>query len=431
MFALLGTRRFSPLFWCQFFSAFNDNFLKTSLVFLIVFKLTASTASVLVTLAGAVFIAPFFFLSAIGGEMADRNDKAMMARRLKFAEIFASLFACAGFFFHSVPLLFVALFLFGAIGALFGPVKYGILPDHLTKEELPGGNALVEGATFMAILLGTIAGGIAAKDGGDQAQFIGVVMGSALLCWLSARMIPLAGAKAPDITINRNIMASTMAMLRDLGADRRLYLGAIYTSWFWSVGGIAMALLPVLVKQQLGGDESVVTAYLATFAIAIAVGSGLAAKVCHGKAVLLPVVFGGAIMAIASVILGMALMGALPVSPAFGVGGLLASPRALVVGAALALLAIGGGLFIVPAFSAVQAWAGEDRRARVIAGVNILNAGWMVASAIGLAVLQALGLGLPTLFLVLAALNVLAAVFVFRTMPTDPKTDWQAMRGQG
>src|SRR4249920_2504179 len=160
--SLLMTRRFAPLFWCQFFSAFSDNFVKNSLVFLILFHIGGANAESLITLAGAIFIAPYFFLSALGGELADRYDKAVVARWLKFAEIGIAFIAVTGFALSSVPLLFVALFLFGVIASLFGPIKYGILPDHLARSELPRGNALVEGATFIAILLGTIVGGIAA-----------------------------------------------------------------------------------------------------------------------------------------------------------------------------------------------------------------------------------------------------------------------------
>src|SRR3981189_262879 len=163
--SLLMTRRFAPLFWCQFFSAFNDNFLKTALVFLILFKMAGEDPEALITLAGAIFIFPFFILSAIGGEIADRYDKAMVAQRLKLVEIAVAGGAGIGFWAHSGPILFAALFLFGVISALFGPIKYGILPDHLAESELPAGNALVEGATFIAILLGPIVGGAAAADG--------------------------------------------------------------------------------------------------------------------------------------------------------------------------------------------------------------------------------------------------------------------------
>ena len=146
-----------------------------------------------------MFIAPYFFLSALGGQMADRYDKAIVAQRLKLAEIGVSVIAIIGFVMHSVPLLFVALFGFGVIGSLFGPIKYGILPDLLDKSELPAANALVEGATFMAILLGTIVGGMAAKDGGDPASFAGLMLVFALLCWGSSLLIPKVGSGAPDL----------------------------------------------------------------------------------------------------------------------------------------------------------------------------------------------------------------------------------------
>src|SRR5947209_8671606 len=183
---LMLSRRFAPLFWCQFFSAFNDNFLKNALVILILFKLGGSHAGELIQLAAATFIAPFFFLSGLGGQLADRFDKAVVARRLKLAEIAVCGIAVAGFTYHSIWMLFVALGLFGVIAALFGPIKYGILPDHLAREELPAGNALVEGATFLAILIGTIAGGIAMKDGGDPAVLAVTLMLFAVLCWAAS-----------------------------------------------------------------------------------------------------------------------------------------------------------------------------------------------------------------------------------------------------
>src|SRR5215475_15974665 len=204
--SLLLTRRFAPLFWTQFFAAFSDNFLKQALIFLILFKIDSSAASVLVQLAPAVFIAPYFFLSAFGGEMADRFDKALIAQRIKFYEIGVSILAVFGFWLHTVGydtaaliILFLALFCFGVFGALFGPIKYGILPDHLARSELPAGNALVEGATFIAILTGTIAGGLAAKEGPDEASFSSIMMVFALLCWGASLFIPRTGQGAPDL----------------------------------------------------------------------------------------------------------------------------------------------------------------------------------------------------------------------------------------
>src|SRR3954462_7898092 len=199
MFSLMLTRRFAPLFWCQFFSAFSDNFLKNALVFLIVYKIGGPDAEALTQLAAAIFIAPYFVLSALGGEFADRFDKAKVAQRLKFAEIGVAMIAVGGFAIHSVFILFVALFLFGVIGSLFGPIKYGILPDHLARSELPAGTALVEGATFIAILLGLIVGGMAAKGGGDPTQFALLMIVFSLLCWGASLMIPPTGEAAPDL----------------------------------------------------------------------------------------------------------------------------------------------------------------------------------------------------------------------------------------
>ena len=186
---LLLSRRFAPLFWCQFFAAFNDNFLKTALVFVILFQSGALNSEALITVASAVFIAPYFFLSALGGELADRYDKARVAQWLKFVEIFVAALAAWAYVRSSLPLLFAALFGFGILAALFGPIKYGILPDHLKTEELPAGNALIEGATFIAILAGTIAGGVASRGGGDPIVFGALVMLFAVLCWAASASI--------------------------------------------------------------------------------------------------------------------------------------------------------------------------------------------------------------------------------------------------
>src|SRR5664280_657611 len=202
---LMLSRRFAPLFWCQFFAAFNDNFLKTALVFLILFCSAAADTEALITLASAIFIAPYFFLSALGGELADRHDKARLAQWLKFFEIFVAALAVLGFARQSVPLLFVALACFGVIAALFGPIKYGILPDHLRREQLPAGNALVEAATFVAILTGTIVGGLAARGGGEVAAFAVLVMGFAIACWVASLLIPPTGEGAPRLKIAINI----------------------------------------------------------------------------------------------------------------------------------------------------------------------------------------------------------------------------------
>src|SRR5580700_1379574 len=280
--SLLATRRFAPLFWCQFFSAFNDNFLKNALAFLILYKWAVPNSETLISLATAIFIFPPFVLSAIGGEVADRFDKSLVAQRLKLAEIAVAGVAMAGFWFDSPILLFMALFLIGVIAALFGPIKYGILPDHLAEAELPRGNALVEGATFIAILTGTIVASYASKDGGDPASLAELMLVMALACWISSLFIPRTGEAAPDLVIDPNIARSTWVLLRDLYKTPRLWWGGLVVSWFWFVGVVVTTLLGPLVKNALGGAADVVTAFLAVFSIAIAIGSGLAAWLASG-----------------------------------------------------------------------------------------------------------------------------------------------------
>ncbi|HVY58066.1 MAG TPA: acyl-[ACP]--phospholipid O-acyltransferase [Xanthobacteraceae bacterium] len=424
MFAtLMTTRRFAPLFWCQFFSAFNDNFLKNSLVFLILFKLSGADSEALISLAGAIFIFPFFVLSALGGQVADRFDKSIVAERLKLAEIAVAGLAVVGFSLHSIPVLFAALFLFGVISALFGPIKYGILPDHLVEAELPAGNALVEGATFIAILVGTIVGGLAAKGGGDPASFGAMMMVFAVLCWIAARFIPRTGQGAPNLRIDPNILRSTFVLLGELKAQRRLWWGGLVVSWFWLVGAVMLSLLPPLVKNVLGGAEEVVTAFLAIFSVAIAVGSALASWLAAGRIVLVPTAIAAVLLGLFALDLGWATYGVHATAAGLGIADVLGTGRGIRIAIDLAGLAIAGGLFIVPSFSAVQAWAGADRRARVVAAVNVLNAAFMTVGGLAVALLQKSGIGPATLLLAVGAANLLVAVLIARTLPTSPVAD--------
>ncbi|HMK69645.1 MAG TPA: acyl-[ACP]--phospholipid O-acyltransferase [Xanthobacteraceae bacterium] len=422
--SLMQTRRFAPLFWCQFFSAFGDNFLKTALVFVILFQVAGANSEALITLAGATLIAPFFFLSGLGGEMADRYDKALVARRLKLVEIGVAALAVAGFAFHSLVMLFLAVFLYGVIASLFGPIKYGILPDHLARAELPSGNALVEGGTFLAILLGTIVAGLAAKNGGEPIHFAWLMMVSAFACWVASRFIPLSGEGAPHLEINRNIFASTATLIRYIRGEPRLWWGAMVTSWFWLVGALVLSLLPPLVAFHVGGSEGVITLFLTIFSVAVAVGSGLAAWLAHGRIILLPTVFAAVLLAAFALDLGWTASVLVPPANPLGLADYLASPHSIRIAVDLAGLAIAGGLFIVPAFTAVQAWAGPDHRARVVAAVNVLNAAFMVVGALVLAVLQKLGLRAPLLFGLIGVANLVAAVAIARTLPTGWLNDF-------
>jgi MFS family permease len=414
---LLLSRRFAPLFWCQFFAAFNDNFLKTALVFVILFHSGARDTEVLITFASAVFIAPYFFLSALGGELADRYDKARVAQWLKFLEIFIAALAVWGYAGSSLVLLFISLFGFGALAALFGPIKYGILPDHLKREDLPAGNALVEGATFVAILLGTIVGGIAARGQGAVATFAVLVIGFALACWIAALLIPATGEGAPHLKIANNIVASTGEMLRYLRADERLWWGAMVTSWFWLAGIVVLSLLPPLIKKQIGGNEDTLTVYLAIFSVAVGVGSGLAAMIARGRIVLRTTLVGAILLGSFALDLGVATYAIAPMQTLQGPAVVLSSGPGLRAAIDLCGLAIAGGLFIVPAFAAVQAWSDAGHRARTVAAVNVLNAAFMTGATIAVAIMQKSGVTVPTLFALIGIATLGVAVAIWRTMP--------------
>ncbi len=418
--ALLGSQRFFPVFACQFLSALNDNFIKNALVILILFKLAGSDSSgLLVTLAGAVLIVPYFVLSALGGELADKYDKARVARFLKLAEIPVAVIAAIGFVTNSLIVLFAALSLFGIMAALFGPIKYGILPDHLETRELPAANALMEGATFLSILVGTIAGGLAMANNGSEAlvpsSAVGLILiALAALGWLTARAILPTGAAAPNLAITRNPLASTWRLVNELRADRRVWIGGLITSWFWFAGVIALTVLPTLVKTGIGGNEHVVTAGLVLFTIGIALGSALAALASKTRPNLALVPIGAFLMGLFALDASWLFSNYTP--PATGIGPIALAQSTAGLRIAIDLLGISaaGGLFIVPAFAAVQAWAAPERRARVVAGVNILNAGAMTIGLAALAALQALGGGFGLLFLALGLGNLIAVGLVMR-----------------
>ncbi|WP_296714907.1 acyl-[ACP]--phospholipid O-acyltransferase [Rhodoblastus sp.] len=424
MLSLLTQKRFAPLFWTQFFSAFNDNFLKNALIFLIMYQMIGHNAESLITLAAGVLILPFFLLSGLGGELADRFDKALVARRLKLSEIGAAAIAVAGFWFHSVPALFVALFLFGVIAALFGPLKYGILPDHLRETELPAGNALIEAATFIAILLGTVAGGLASRDGGDPAHFAGAMLVMAALCYGASRFIPSTGEAAPNLPIDRNILRSTRQLLADLWGDSRLWRTGLMVGLFWMIGAIVLSALPPLVKMTMGGDETVVSAYLAIFAISIALGSGLGSFLSSGRIVLLPAPFATIVMGLFACDLAFAVAGLSPASASLGATAFFHQAAAWRIGFDMAGLAVAGGVLVVPSFSAAQAWAPVEKRARIVAAINVLTAAFIVLGSAAVALLQMAGLHLGGVFGVIGALCFVAALWMFKTLPTNPLQDF-------
>ena len=423
---LMSSRRFASLFWAQFCAALNDNVLKNGLVIILLYGAVTGHGDTLVTLAGAVFIFPFFILSGLGGELADKYVKSVVARRLKFVEIFAAAFAAIGFFMHSVPLLFVALFMFGTVAALFGPVKYAILPDQLSVGELATGNALVEGATFLAILIGTIAGGLLVSGSTHMGWVAFAIVLLAFLSWAFASRIPVTTPSAPELAITVNPWTSTTRLLKSLYAEQRLWDGMVIVSWFWLAGAVVLSLLPALIKDIIGGTEAVVTMCLAIFAIGIATGSLFAAQLSHVRPNLALVPIGAIVMGISGLdiawAIGHATAGANITPAAF-----LTSFSGLRIAADFAIFAFGGGLFVVPSFAAVQSWSAPAERARVIAAGNVLQAGFMVGGSLFVAALQAAHLSIAWIFFGLALASFGSIYFVLGKWGKEGVRDFGAL----
>ncbi|HQT87050.1 MAG TPA: MFS transporter [Acidiphilium sp.] len=367
---MLLDRRFAALFWCQGFAAFNDNFLKSALTVLLLYR-HGPAATPLVALAGGVFIAPFVFLSGLGGELADRTDKARMASILKLIEIAAAAVAVAGFLLNAVPILFAALFAFGLLAALFSPVKYGILPELLHSDELPQANALIDFATFLAILAGTALG--AALGATHPLLLAFLVMLAGLASFAASTRIPRHGAAQPGLIIRANLAASSAALIRILRTSPALWRAALVSSWFWFAGITALTLLAPLVKLQLHRGPHAVTLGLALFSLGIGAGSFLAARLMRGRLTLAPALPGSIALGALMLLLGLA-VGQSDLS------------FALVL-ALLFAIAAAGGLIAVPSLALVQALAPTNARARAVAGANVLNALAMIVASVALALL--------------------------------------------
>ncbi|MDR3055860.1 MAG: MFS transporter [Zoogloeaceae bacterium] len=422
-FALLANRRFGPLFVTQFFGAFNDNLFKNALVVLLAFqagKWTTLPAELLTNVAAGLFMLPFFLFSATAGQLADKLDKARLARYTKLLEIVIVLLACAGFALESLPFLLVVLFLMGLQSTLFGPVKYAILPQHLRPDELVGGNALVEAGTYVAILLGTLSGGVLAGIPDSGTVWISAVaLAVAVTGYLASRGIPAAPAPEPELEVNANILTETWRCICFARENRSVFLSILGISWFWLYGSVFLAQFPVYTKVVLGGDTGMVTLLLAVFSIGIGGGSLLCEKLSRHKLELGLVPFGA---------LGMTLFGfdLASVTPAHAAGltaplplmTLLNAPAIWRVLVDLALLGVCGGVYCVPLYALVQQRSNPNFRARVIAANNILNALFMVAGAIFAAFLLTTdGGNIPLLFMLVAIANALVAIYIFTLVP--------------
>ena len=419
-FGLLKQKRFAPFFATQFLGAFNDNLFKNALVVLLTFQAARWTTlrpELLANLAAGIFILPFFLFSATAGQLADKYDKAMLARLVKVLEMAIMGVAAAGFFLTSLPVLMGALFLLGCHSTLFGPVKYAILPQHLREEELVGGNALIEAGTFVAILIGTLAGGLLA---GSVAHPVWIAVGGfvvALAGYLTSRGIPAAPAPAPELKVNLNPLSETWRNIAFARENRTVFLSILGISWFWLYGALFLAQFPAYGKFVLGGGESSVTLLLATFTVGIGVGSMLCERM-SGKHVEIGLVPFGSI---GLTLFGLDLYFASPTGLAGAAPhellALLSIPAVWRVLFDLLMLGVFGGFFIVPMYALVQLRSSPEHRARIIAANNILNALFMVVGALGAAALLGEGLSIPALFGLGALLNAAVALYIYGLVP--------------
>ncbi len=419
-FDLLQQRRFAPFFWTQALGAGNDNIYKNALVIFVAYhaaNLTSIDANTLVNLAAAIFIAPFVLFSATAGQVADKFEKSRLIRYIKVLEIAIMAIGFMGFWWRNLPLLFTALALMGLHSTLFGPVKYAILPQHLKSEELVGGNGLVEMGTFVAILIGTIVGGLLVAVEPNGPVLAGAAaIAVAVVGWLASRAIPLTPAASPELAINWNPVTETWKNLRFAQGNRVVWLSMLGISWFWFYGATFLTQFPNFAKNVLGGDEHVVTFLLASFSIGIGLGSLLCERLSGGRVELGLVPFGSIGLTLFAVDLWFATH-TLHATGLSGVGAFLAQPAHWRVTADLVLIGLFGGFYIVPLYALIQERSEHTHRSRIIAANNILNALFMVASA-GLAIgLLATGVSIPGLFLATGILNAFVAFYIYTLVP--------------
>ena len=414
---LLSRRRFRPFFVTQLLGAFNDNLYKNGLTVFIAFQaigISQQHSNTLVNVAAGLFILPFFLFSPVAGQLADKYEKSMLIRRIKLLEIAIMLCGAGAFLLQSPDLLVAILFLMGTQSALFGPVKYSLLPQALRPGELVGGNAMVEFGTFLAILAGLIVSVYIMSLG--NAVMAGAVVAVAAAGYWASRGIPRLAAADPKLVISFNIPRQTLAIMRDARADRAVFYSILGISWFWFIGITYVTQLPNFVRYELGGNEQVYVLLLAMFSLGIGAGSFLCERLSGGRVEIGLVPIGA---------LGLTLFG---IDLFFNQGlsssaELLAPAEFIAQGSSLrvcldiVLLGISGGLYIVPLYALVQQRSEVSKRSRIIAANNVFNALFMVvASLYGLFALS-VGVSIPVLFLVMALMNAAVVLFIFLLVP--------------
>ncbi|XYJ11893.1 MFS transporter [Telluria sp. B2] len=419
-FSLLTQRRFSPFFWTQFLGAFNDNLFKTALMVALTYDALSWTTlepGLLNNLIPGLFILPYVIFSATAGQIADKVEKGRLARFVKLLEVAIMAIAAIGWLTHTLWLLIAAVVGMGVHSTLFGPVKYAYLPQHLKPEELVGGNGVVEMGTFVGILLGEVMGAllVAHKPWGIELVAGGSLL-MALLGLAASWRIPPSPAPAPELRISKNFAAESVCNLRYSSQNRTVFLSMLGNSWFWFYGALVLSQFPVYAKDYLHGDHSVFVLLLTVFSLGIGAGSLLCEKLSGRKVEIGLVPFGSIGLSVFGIDLYFASQ-AFTNTATVDAFALLALPGTLRILADLVLIGVFGGFFIVPLFALIQTRCDPKHVSRTIAGMNILNALFMVAAAGVAILLLGQGFTIPQMFLVTALLNALVAVYIFSLVP--------------
>ena len=394
----------------------NDNLYKNALIVLLSLesaRMSQLSADFLINLCAGIFILPFFLFSATAGQIADKYEKSGLIRWIKFFEIVVMGIAALGFYWHNLEFLLAALFFMGLHSTLFGPVKYAYLPQHLQKNELMGGNGVVDAGTFLAILLGTIVGASLMQwqpEGLFWVCFSGLAV--ALLGWGLSFAIPSTVASMPELIVQWNPLIATKHNLKALYAERELFLCVLGISWFWFYGATLLTQLPMFSKQALGGKEDLLTGLLVLFSVGVGIGSLLCERlnrVWHGYHW---IVWGSVGLSVFTLDLYFATPTVLP-AVALSLEAFVHQPSSLRIGGDLLMIGLSGGVYIVPFYTFLQSRSAEQHRSRVVAGNNIMNAFLMVVAADMAVIWLKAGFSIAQLFGFIAFLNVGVLLFLF------------------
>ena len=424
-FALLTQRRFAPFFWTQFLGAANDNLFKFALTVMVTYQLQVSwlPSSLAGLVIGAVFIFPFLIASATSGQLTDKWDKTRMIRFVKNFEIAVMLLAAFGFYTDNVAVLLVCVFLMGLHSTLFGPVKFAYLPQVLNEREITGGNGMVEMGTFVAILLGNVAGGLLVALPEVGHTYVALAcLAVAVLGRITAQAVPSCPATDPDLVVNWNPISETIKNLQLAHTNIVVFRALLGISWMWFFGAVFLSQFPSFAKDVLHGDANVASFLLVIFSIGIGVGSLLCEMLSkrHVEIGLVPLgAIGMSVFAIDLYFATLAIpsVGSQATPAGLSVAQFVANPYHWRVVADLALLALFAGLYSVPMYALIQLRSPASHRARIIAANNILNALFMIASSIIAGAMLALGATVPQIFLAVGIANIVVAGYIFLLVP--------------